>query len=144
MSTLSGRENGCDRRPVPIDGGRIRPERGSGTVFALGMALVLALAAAAAVLVGQVTTMRHRAEAAADLAALAGAQTQRDGGDGCATADRIAAANGGLLRSCVVGTPAVGDPAAAGRVLVQVTVRATVLGGRTLTAVGVARAGQAP
>lgn len=117
-------------------------ERGSGTVLALGVAMVLALAAAAAVLVGQVTTLRHRADAAADLAALAGAQTARDGGDPCPVAGGIAAANGGLLRSCVVG-PA-GDAAVAGQVLVQVTVSATVLGGRTLTAVGRARAGQAP
>lgn len=131
-------------RPLGTAGRDGRPERGSGTVLALAVSMVLALAAGAAVLVGQVTTIRHRADAAADLAALAGARTAREGGDPCTVAGRIASANGGRLRSCVVDPAGTGGSAAAGQVLVRVAVSATVLGGRTLTAVGRARAGEAP
>jgi secretion/DNA translocation related TadE-like protein len=43
---------------------------------------------------------RHRADDAADLAALAGATALQDGGDACAEAARVAAANGALLIAC--------------------------------------------
>lgn len=45
---------------------------------------------------------RHRAEQAADLAALAGATAVQRGGDGCAEARRVAAANAGVLTGCRV------------------------------------------
>jgi secretion/DNA translocation related TadE-like protein len=45
----------------------------------------------------------HRvAQSAADLAALAGAQAQERGQDGCAAATLVAGANGATVDSCVV------------------------------------------
>jgi secretion/DNA translocation related TadE-like protein len=78
-------------------------DRGSGTVLVLGLSLLVVLSAAAGVVRGLAVIARHRAEAAADLAALAGAAAALDGpGRACAEAGDIAVANGGRLRSCVV------------------------------------------
>jgi secretion/DNA translocation related TadE-like protein len=75
------------------------PDRGSGTVLMLALVifsgfLVLVTAVLAAAIVA-----RHRAEAAADLAALAAA-SGLSASDGCAEASRIAAANGSRLEKC--------------------------------------------
>lgn len=121
-----------------------KPEAGSGTIYVLTIAIVLAFATFVVVLIGQAMAIRHRADAAADLSALAGADSVRSGGEPCGAAARIAAANGGHLVSCVTATAAGGDPAAAaGQVVVQVTATGTALGGRVLTATAQARAGQA-
>src|SRR4051794_35931994 len=56
-----------------MSGGRRSEERGSATVWVLAFSTVLALAGAAGVLVGSAVVTRHRAAAAADLAALAAA-----------------------------------------------------------------------
>jgi len=79
------------------------PDRGSATIWVLTcstlvllLALVVAIRAAAAL-------ARHQAEAAADLAALAGASRIGYVGDAagiCGTAEAIAIANGGLLLAC--------------------------------------------
>lgn len=52
--------------------------------------------------VGGLVTAQRRAQAAADLAALAAAGALPAGGDGCAEATRIAAANSASLDSCSV------------------------------------------
>ena len=81
---------------------RRRDERGVATVVAVGlMGLLLAVTVVAA---GgtQVAVAGHRAEAAADLAALAGAQAVRVGGDGCAAAQRSARRNAGRVTGCAV------------------------------------------
>jgi secretion/DNA translocation related TadE-like protein len=89
-------------------------ERGAGTVLVLAvMAAALALTSLTGLL-GQVIVARHRAQAAADLAALAGAAAAVSGksvpnpfsaspaDDGCRTAGAIASVNGAEIGSCVV------------------------------------------
>lgn len=77
-----------------------RDQSGAGTVFGLGlMGVLVCLAAAFALAVGVVGAHR-KAEAAADLAAIAGAQAVQDGRDGCAQAARVASLNGGVLQRC--------------------------------------------
>lgn len=89
-------------------------------VAVAGLLIQLSVGLSAAV------TARHRADAAADLAALAAV----DSGEGCPAADRIARANGAQMRSCT--------PGADGSVTVIVTVQASALG---RTAQATARAG---
>lgn len=79
------------------------PERGSGAVLALGAIGVLVAVLAAALLLGGVVAARHRAESAADLAALAGAVALQRGGDPCGEAARVGAANGATVRCTVDG-----------------------------------------
>lgn len=82
-------------------------DRGNATVLtAIGGAALLAVLIIALHIAGAVIA-RHRAEAAADLAALAGAVALQSAagsaaGAACQQAGRIAAANGGSLRSCEV------------------------------------------
>lgn len=78
-----------------------RTARGSATVPAvacLGLVLVVGVA------LGEVTgwVVAHRqAQAAADLAALAGAAEAQDGADPCAAAAAVATANGAALARCL-------------------------------------------
>jgi len=78
-------------------------ERGSGTVLVIiAISIVLAITAAVAALASGYQA-RHGAAAAADLAALAGAEQLRAGGsDPCATARRVSDANGASLIDCSV------------------------------------------
>jgi secretion/DNA translocation related TadE-like protein len=92
-------------------------ERGSATVWVLALAGVLALVGAAAVLVGAAVVARHRATAAADLAALAAAGRELAGhARACAAAEEIAAANAAEVISCTVGAGAVVEVAVRVRV----------------------------
>lgn len=79
-------------------------ERGSGTVLALALIGVLVSCALAVAAVGGAVDARGRAEAAADLAALAAASTLHEPGsvDPCAVAAVLAQANGAELVTCVV------------------------------------------
>lgn len=78
-------------------------ERGAGTVLVLAIMLVVMVAVQAVAVLAAGQTARHRAAAAADLAALAAAQRLASGAvDPCADAGRIARANGAALRDCVV------------------------------------------
>jgi secretion/DNA translocation related TadE-like protein len=87
---------------------RARDDRGSATVWVLALSGVLLSFGAAAVLVGTAVAARHRAEAAADLAALAAAGSAVSGtADPCVAASSIASANGAVLESCTVGPGAV-------------------------------------
>jgi secretion/DNA translocation related TadE-like protein len=64
--------------------------------------LLLLLGAALGVV--QAMVVAHRtAQSAADLAALAGAQAELDGGGGCAVAATVAEANGAALTGCEAG-----------------------------------------
>jgi secretion/DNA translocation related TadE-like protein len=78
-------------------------EIGSGTVLVIiAISIVLATTAAVAALASGYQA-RHGAAAAADLAALAGAERLRTGGaDPCATARRVSDANGASLVDCTV------------------------------------------
>ncbi|MEJ5946721.1 Rv3654c family TadE-like protein [Pseudokineococcus basanitobsidens] len=80
-------------------------ERGAGTVVVVGLVLVGLLLATATAVLGQAVVARHRATAAADLAALAAADVLlgRATGDACGAAGRTAAAGGARLVGCALG-----------------------------------------
>ena len=76
-------------------------DRGSGTVYALVLVAVLAAISLGAAAVGGAVVARHRAMAAADLAALAAADAlARTGPDPCAAAERIASRHAVELLTC--------------------------------------------
>lgn len=78
-----------------------RRDTGSATVLVLGLAAVLALVAVLAVGVTGADVARHRADGAADLAALAAATRALDGeGAACRAAARTAALTGARAVSC--------------------------------------------
>ncbi|WP_235536035.1 Rv3654c family TadE-like protein [Nocardioides sp. Root190] len=80
-----------------------REDRGAATVLAVAMAGVLLLVGAAASVVGAIVVAHRSAQAAADLAALAGASVAADAtGDPCAAAATIAGRNGAEVRSCAI------------------------------------------
>ncbi|MGY1855129.1 Rv3654c family TadE-like protein [Modestobacter sp. SYSU DS0290] len=109
-------------------------ERGSATIWVVALAGLLAAVGVAAVLVGAAVVGRHRATAAADLAALAAAGAAVLGDPAaCSVADQVAAANGAVVASCAVGVGAVVE------VHVSVPVRLGPLG--VIDAPGRARAG---
>jgi secretion/DNA translocation related TadE-like protein len=97
------------RRPVRDDG--------SATIWVLGCAALLALITAVAVLRGAAVVARHRAEGAADLAALAAAAHIGLDLAGCAAAAAVADANGAHIQSCVLSQ---GADARSGAVVVRV------------------------
>jgi secretion/DNA translocation related TadE-like protein len=81
---------------------RFDRDRGSATIYA---SLALVALTALGVTVSGYTALavaKHRAAAAADLAALAGAQALQDGGDACVTASDVAKRNGAQLADCLV------------------------------------------
>lgn len=80
-------------------------ERGSGSVLALAGVGAIAVLLAAALQLAGVVAAAHRARAAADLGALAGAEAVQAGagqGAACAAAARIAEANGAAQEGCLV------------------------------------------
>jgi len=79
---------------------RRRGERGSSLPFAVAVLGTLLFVAAALGVVAAMVAAHRTAQAAADLAALAGARAVQHGADGCVAADRIAAANGAALEAC--------------------------------------------
>jgi secretion/DNA translocation related TadE-like protein len=94
------------------------------------LGMVTFIAASATGVIGA----RHRAESAADLAALAGAVAARDGGEACAAAAAVAGYNDGTLSACTVSDRVVE---------VSVAVQTPMVWGATWKQVGVARAGPA-
>lgn len=106
--------------------GRDGDQRGVAVVLVLGMvAVLMTLALVCGGVVALVVTHR-KAQAAADLAALAGATDLQVGRDACAGVGRIAEANGALVESCAV---------RGSEVTVTVLVRTSpLLGGRELRA----------
>jgi secretion/DNA translocation related TadE-like protein len=81
---------------------RRRDEHGAGTVLAVAMMGVLVTVTVAAVGVVGVIATHRTAQAAADLAALAGAAALQDGGDACAQAAEVAGRNRARLSGCEV------------------------------------------
>lgn len=81
-------------------------ERGSGTVLAAGLALVVMTAMAVMLLLAQSAVLAGRAASAADLAALAAADTLRGITTGvpCTVAAEVAARHGATLVSCSEGS----------------------------------------
>jgi secretion/DNA translocation related TadE-like protein len=109
-------------------------ERGAATVLAVALAGLLLLLGSALAVVAAMVADHRRAQSSADLAALGGAAALASGHDACVAAARVAQANGGLLRSCVIDG-------------LDVTVAVSVTGSRWRTRVAVleghARAGPA-
>lgn len=81
---------------------RARGEGGSVTLVAVACAGALLVLGAALGVVSALVKGHRDAQAAADLAALAAAQSLVHGGDACAAGAALATANGGLLTSCTV------------------------------------------
>jgi secretion/DNA translocation related TadE-like protein len=110
---------------------RPRDQDGVVVVLAVGLAALLVLIAVVCSGAVALVAAHRKVQAAADLAALAGAEAVRTGREGCAGAGRIAAENGAVLRDCHV----------AGSVVeVVVRLELDLVGSRVLTAR--ARAGQ--
>jgi secretion/DNA translocation related TadE-like protein len=110
-------------------------ERGSATVLLLAVVVVALVLATGVVALARAAHARGTAQAAADLAAIAAAEAaQRPaGGDPCAVAAQVAAANGAATAGCTV--------EAGGFVSVITTVTVVPLMGWRTTATGGSRAG---
>ncbi|NJC82028.1 flp pilus-assembly TadE/G-like family protein [Planosporangium mesophilum] len=79
----------------------MRSDRGSASLWLLGVALAVLAFAGAVAAAGSVLVARHRAQAAADLGALAGAVLAVDGEPAaCDRAGQVVAANGAGLVAC--------------------------------------------
>jgi secretion/DNA translocation related TadE-like protein len=115
--------------------------RGSATIWVVSLCALLVVIATVVTVRGLAVLARHRAEAAADLAALAAAGRIGLGGDACAAARRTAAANDATVTSCRLTVAADGRT---GTVTIRVvgSVRLPVVGRRAVTAS--ARAGRMP
>lgn len=116
--------------------GRAERQQGSATVLVLGCVLAACLLCGWWITAGRAGVARQHAETAADLAALAAANSaaRSDGNDAspCAAAARVAFANGARLESCRLDV-------AAGESLPDVEV--TVVVSAPVTARSTARAG---
>ena len=114
-----------EQQPAALGAKGNRPgwdERGSGTVYSLGVIAVLLAAALGIAGLIQAQSATGRARAAADLAAISGATVLSSvvaPGDPCAMAQRVAAANGASMSACSV---------AGEDVTVSVTISTTILG----------------
>lgn len=104
-----------------------RADRGSASVWLAGLMALIALVTTIGIVRGTAVIGRHRAEVAADLAALAGATALADGLDACAQAASFAVRNGATLTACVV----VGQDV---EVVVSRQIRFVRLGVRSVTA----------
>jgi len=113
----------------------VNDERGAATVLAMALASVLLLVGLGCAWTGAVVAAHRRAQSAADLAALAGAQALQAAEDPCAAAGQVAAANQARTVWCEVD----GED-----VIVAVRVAGPGLAGRTPSVVAEARAGPGP
>ncbi|MFE9682651.1 Rv3654c family TadE-like protein [Streptomyces sp. NPDC006285] len=92
------------------------PDRGSATIWTVGALAVLCVVFGAVLVMGQAVVARHRAGAAADLAALAAADHWMDGGtEACGRADQVARAQGTRVVRCAVSGDVSDVTVAAGR-----------------------------
>lgn len=88
---------------VVMVGGGTRGERGGATVLVVAMAGVLMFVTVGLAAAGGLVTAQRRAQAAADLAALAAASALADVSgptDACAAAERVAGRNAAVLDAC--------------------------------------------
>lgn len=143
MSTSDAKTVRCGAAPIrKVDrSARLRPadatsgDRGSGALWLLVISLVVLFAGAVTSVRALAALARHRAESAADFAALAGAIHAVEGDSAaCGAARSIAAANSAELSTCTVNGA-----------VVTVTVSCSLTGGPSRwRAHAVARAGPAP
>ncbi|HEY3736216.1 MAG TPA: Rv3654c family TadE-like protein [Jatrophihabitans sp.] len=108
-------------------------DRGSATIWVLACISLLALVTVAATMRSAAILARHRAESAADLAALAAATGLGRTADPCSLAYTVAALNGAEVSNCTVEAA---EAAQAGSVRVWVTreLHLPILGTRQVTA----------
>ncbi len=107
--TIAGREeqNNVGKMDTAAAAGKGgNAEHGAGTVLVLGAGMLLLILCMAVLLLLQTAVAASRAATAADLAALAAADTVRELrlGDPCQVAGEVAARNGAVLASCSVDT----------------------------------------
>lgn len=76
--------------------------RGNMTIFAAGIACALTAILLAAVGAASLVLQQHKAQVAADMAAIAGATSLMNTTDACATASATAHANNAELTSCTI------------------------------------------
>ncbi|WP_370246968.1 Rv3654c family TadE-like protein [Nocardioides sp.] len=79
-----------------------RGDRGAATVLVVALCGLLLLLGTALAVLGAAVVAHRRAQAAADLAALAGAQQLLVGADACAAATELAARHGARMVRCTV------------------------------------------
>lgn len=114
-------------------------DAGSATIWVLGAISLIVLVAAVTTIRVAAVVVRHRAESAADLAALAGAQRIGAGGGSCPAAAAIARRNGARLVACsTILAPDLRSGTVTARV--SITVRLPLAGTQDVTAS--ARAGR--
>jgi secretion/DNA translocation related TadE-like protein len=116
-------------------------DRGSASLWLVAACLLLFLVGSVGTLRATAVLARHRAETAADLAALAAATRLGTGADACAAARTVVWANGARLDTCRV-TLAPRGRGGTVDVRATVSVRLPVVGARHATAT--ARAGRLP
>lgn len=80
----------------------VREDDGVATVLGAVMVSAILVVALMIIDIGAAVSARHRAQTAADLAALAGAASAVDAEAACAAAARLAAENAGRLLTCSV------------------------------------------
>lgn len=107
-------------------------ERGAATLVVLAFGGLLLFVGLALAGVAAIVLTQRSAQAAADLAALAGASAAGSGADACAVAAEIAEANGAALATCELAGPVV---------TVDVRVDGPRLAGRRYDVTAQARAG---
>lgn len=118
-----------------------RHERGSASIWVLACCALLMSVAGAVTVRTLAVLARHRAEASADLAALAGAGQIGVSGRECAAAARVAARNGARLRACSVRLAPDGRSGTVS-VSIEVAARLPIVGARVIVAT--ARAAREP
>ena len=115
-----------------------RDQRGAATVLVMPFVGVLALVTVVLAFQGGVLVTQRRVQAAADLAALAGAAALQRGEDGCSAASAVAGRNGARLSGCQVSGNTGHD------VIVTVERDGPAVLGRSVTVEASARAGPGP
>jgi secretion/DNA translocation related TadE-like protein len=97
-------------RPCPQDMDDGGAERGSATIWTVGLMALLFAVAAAVMVAGTARVARHRAQSAADLSALTAARLAfADPDRSCASASLLAADNGVRVIRCSVGNDGIAE-----------------------------------
>lgn len=97
-------------KPCPQDMDDGGAERGSATIWTVGLMALLFAVAAAVMVAGTARVARHRAQSAADLSALTAARLAfADPDRSCARASLLAADNGVRVTRCSVGNDGIAE-----------------------------------
>jgi secretion/DNA translocation related TadE-like protein len=136
-----GRTRCRERRSAMTIGVRRDRERGSASIWVLTCSALVLLVGIVAAMRASAVLARHRAESATGLAALAAAARIGFGGEVCAAAAPIAAANGAALLDCRADLAPDG---LSGTVVVRVRVEVHLAGWAQGRVVASARAGRMP